>query len=74
MKFGVAPINWTNDDMPELGGGDISYEQCMDEMALAGYEGCEIGTKFPTESSELNEALSLRNLKVCNQFETTYSF
>lgn len=46
----------------------------MDEMALAGYEGCEIGTKFPTESSELNEALSLRNLKVCNQFETTYSF
>ncbi|MGB2174770.1 MAG: myo-inosose-2 dehydratase, partial [Flavobacteriaceae bacterium] len=46
IQFGIAPIGWTNDDMPELG-GDISFEQCVSEMALAGYTGCEVGNKFP---------------------------
>ena len=30
VKLGVAPIAWSNDDMPELG-GDTSLEQCLDE-------------------------------------------
>ncbi|MBT3272345.1 MAG: myo-inosose-2 dehydratase, partial [Spirochaetales bacterium] len=25
IKIGIAPIGWTNDDMPELG-GDIPFE------------------------------------------------
>ena len=45
IKLGIAPINWTNDDMPELG-GDF-FEQCISEMAIVGYKGCEVGTKYP---------------------------
>lgn len=69
VKLGIAPIGWTNDDVPELG-GDITFEQCVSEMALAGYEGCEVGTKFPTDVAELGKALKLRNLVVCNRWFT----
>ena len=50
IELGIAPIGWTNDDLPEIG-GDITFEQCISEMALAGYKGCEVGTKFPNSSS-----------------------
>jgi len=33
VKLGVAPIAWSNDDMPELG-GDTSLEQCLDEASM----------------------------------------
>lgn len=67
VKLGVAPINWTNDDLPELG-GEIPFEQCISEMALAGYTGCEVGTKYPTDPSVLKEYLELRGLQICNQW------
>ena len=40
VKLGIAPIAWTNDDMPELG-GENTFEQCVSEMALAGFTGCD---------------------------------
>lgn len=68
IQFGIAPIGWTNDDMPELG-GDISFEQCVSEMALAGYTGCEVGNKFPVHDLPfLKYHLELRNLRICNQW------
>jgi len=36
IKLAIAPIAWTNDDLPELG-GHIPFEQCIDEMAEAGF-------------------------------------
>ena len=44
VKLGIAPIGWTNDDMPELG-GQITFEQCISEMALAGYNKKDIEVK-----------------------------
>ena len=41
VKLGIAPIAWTNDDMPDLG-SENTFEQCISEMALAGFTGCEI--------------------------------
>jgi inosose dehydratase len=38
VKLGIAPIAWTNDDIPELG-GENTFEQCISEMALAGFAG-----------------------------------
>ena len=35
IKLGIAPIAWTNDDMPDLG-KENTFEQCVSEMALAG--------------------------------------
>ena len=68
IKLGIAPINWTNDDMPDLG-GDISFEQCISEMALAGYKGCEVGTKYPVNDRVfLKNMLDLRGITICNQW------
>jgi inosose dehydratase len=46
IKLGIAPIAWSNDDMPELG-GDTPIETCLEEIKLAGYTGVELGGKFP---------------------------
>jgi inosose dehydratase len=69
IKLGVAPINWTNDDMPELG-GENTFEQCVSEMALAGFTGCEVGNKFPRDTNVLRKALELRGLQICNQWNS----
>ena len=45
IKLGIAPIAWSNDDMPELG-GDTSIEQCLEEASLAGFTGIELGGNF----------------------------
>ena len=34
VKLGIAPIAWTNDDLPDLG-KENTFEQCVSEMALA---------------------------------------
>ena len=44
VKIGIAPIAWTEDDMPELMGADTTFGQTVSEIALAGYEGTEIGS------------------------------
>ena len=69
IQLGVAPINWTNDDMPELG-GENTFEQCISEMALAGFTGCEVGNKFPPDTNVLRKALELRGLQICNQWNS----
>ena len=48
VKLGIAPIGWTNDDMPQLG-GELTFEQMVSEAALAGFQGTEVGGKFPTD-------------------------
>lgn len=48
VKLGIAPIAWTNDDMPDLG-AENTFEQCISEMALAGFTGCEVGNKYPKD-------------------------
>ena len=42
VRLGIAPIAWTNDDMPDLG-KENTFEQCVSEMALAGFTGSEVG-------------------------------
>jgi len=71
VKLGIAPLTWTNDDIPELG-GDIPFEQCVSEMALAGFTGCEVGNKFPKDPIRLKEALDLRGLEICNAWFSPY--
>ena len=71
MKLGIAPIGWTNDDLPELGAQN-TFEQCISEMALAGYTGTEIGNKYPKDKNVLKKALDLRGLTICNAWFSTY--
>ena len=65
VKLGVAPIAWSNDDMPELG-GETTLEQCLKEANETGYIGIESGGKFPKKSSELIPKLNQFSLKLCS--------
>ena len=65
VKLGIAPIAWSNDDMPELG-GDTPLEQCLSEASEAGFSGIESGGKFPKKSNELIPLLDKYNLKLCS--------
>lgn len=56
IRFGVNPILWSNDDMRELG-SDIPLEQCLSEAKAAGFEGIELGHKFPREAGALRTVL-----------------
>ncbi|MED3907204.1 myo-inosose-2 dehydratase [Geobacillus thermodenitrificans] len=71
VKLGIAPIGWTNDDMPELG-GEITFEQCISEMALAGFVGCEVGNKYPRDTKVLKKALSLRGLSIASAWFSAF--
>ena len=71
IRLAIAPIGWTNDDMPELG-GEIPFEQCISEMALAGFEGSEVGNKYPRDPERLNKALKLRGLTICNAWFSSF--
>jgi inosose dehydratase len=57
IRFGVSPIAWINDDMPELG-GDTPLERVLAEAREIGYAGIELGGKFPRDSAELRALLA----------------
>jgi inosose dehydratase len=71
VRLAIAPIAWTNDDLPELGGGN-TFEQCISEMALAGYEGSEVGNKYPKDPAVLKRYLDLRGLTICNAWFSSF--
>lgn len=71
VKLGIAPIAWTNDDLPELG-GENTFEQCISEMALAGFTGSEVGNKYPKDPVELKKALDLRGIRICNAWFSSF--
>ena len=63
IKLGIAPIAWSNDDMPELG-GDTPIETCLTEAKEAGFSGIELGGKFPRNSGIIKFLLSKYKLKM----------
>lgn len=71
VKLGIAPIAWTNDDLPDLG-GENTFEQCVSEMALAGFTGSEVGNKYPKDPDILKKALELRGIEICNQWFSSF--
>ena len=61
VRIGINPLTWTNDDLPELG-DDNSLETCLSEAKLAGYEGVELGRKFPRDARVLGPILKQHDL------------
>lgn len=61
IRFGTNPIGWSNDDMRDLG-ADILLERCLSEAREAGFEGMELGHKFPREPAALRHVLSAHSL------------
>ena len=71
IKLGIAPIAWTNDDMPDLG-KENTFEQCVSEMALAGFTGCEVGGKYPKDTAVLKKALDLRGMSIASAWFSSF--
>lgn len=71
VYLGITPTLWWNDDFPTIDIG-IPFEQCISEMALAGFQGCSVGHKYPTDLAVLKSALELRGLRVSEPWVSTY--
>ncbi len=56
IRFGVSPIGWVNDDMPELG-GDTPLETILADARDIGFTGVELGGKFPRDAAVLRPLL-----------------
>ncbi|MET0202731.1 MAG: myo-inosose-2 dehydratase, partial [Casimicrobiaceae bacterium] len=61
VKIGINPISWSNDDLPSLG-GETPLEVALTEGKRIGYQGFELGNKFPRESEALRKVLSTHEL------------
>ena len=56
IRLGANPIIWSNDDMRELG-AETSLETCLAQARQIGFEGMELGHKFPRDPVELAATL-----------------
>ena len=61
IRFGVSPIAWINDDMPELG-GDTPLATVLSDASEIGFHGIELGGKFPREPQLLRALLGEHGL------------
>ncbi|GGH14147.1 myo-inosose-2 dehydratase [Alsobacter metallidurans] len=57
IRIGANPIGWSNDDLQDVGGA-TPLETCLAEAREAGFEGMELGHKFPREPGALKAALA----------------
>ncbi|CAJ0992456.1 myo-inosose-2 dehydratase [Pantoea sp. Nvir] len=71
IKLAISPIGWTNDDIPELG-KENTFQQTVSEMALAGFTGSEVGSKYPRNPEILKHMLDIRGIEICNAWFSTF--
>ncbi|WP_280145630.1 myo-inosose-2 dehydratase [Bacillus amyloliquefaciens] len=70
ILWGIAPIGWRNDDMPEIGAGN-TLQHLLSDIVIAGFQGTEVGGFFP-EPSVLNKELALRNLRIAGKWFSSF--
>jgi inosose dehydratase len=61
VRFGVSPIAWINDDLPELG-GETPVDTVLDDAYALGFEGIELGGKFSRDPARLGTQLGRHEL------------
>jgi inosose dehydratase len=61
FRIGINPISWTNDDLPALG-GDTPLATALAEGRAIGYEGFELGNRFPRDPAVLRAVLAEHGL------------
>ena len=57
VRLGISPLSWTNDVLADLG-DEIPLEECLKDASEIGYEGVELGRKFPRDPKVLRPKLS----------------
>ncbi len=63
VKIGINPISWSNDDLPALG-GETPLSTALSEGRAIGYQGFELGNKFPRDPIALRELMAGYGLEV----------
>jgi inosose dehydratase len=71
IRLGINPLTWSNDDLPSLG-GDTPLETCLREARAAGYEGIELGNKFPRNAAELRPFLERHGLALISGWYSSF--
>jgi inosose dehydratase len=61
VRLGINPLTWSNDDLPSLG-EETPLMTCLREARTAGYEGVELGNKFPRDAATLGPILAVHDL------------
>lgn len=65
VRLAVSPLSWTNDVLEDLG-ADISLERCLSDAAETGYQGVELGRKFPRDAATLRPLLASHGLALAS--------
>lgn len=63
LRLGINPISWSNDDLQYVG-GNIPLDTCLREAAAAGFDGVELGHKFPRDAGALKPRLDEHGLSL----------
>jgi inosose dehydratase len=71
ITFGIAPIGWRNDDIPEIG-KENTYKQILSDAKIAGFDGTEVGGCYPEDTDELNKELRLRDMRLIGQWFSSF--
>ncbi|MBE9640961.1 myo-inosose-2 dehydratase [Salipiger mangrovisoli] len=65
LRLGVSPLSWANDVLEDLG-ADIPLEACLRDAAEVGYDGVELGRKFPRQPELLAPLLREHGLSLAS--------
>jgi inosose dehydratase len=71
VRLGVSPLSWTNDVLVELGGA-VPLEVCLQDAAEIGYQGVELGRKFPRNSQDPLAKLSSYGLQLATGWHSGF--
>jgi len=71
VSVGINPIVWINDDFHDLG-GSTTLEECLADVRACGYEGVELGRKFPREAPALRRVLETHDLRLVSGWHSLY--
>lgn len=60
-RLAISPLSWANAVLEELG-ADIPLGTCLSDAAETGYQGVELGRKFPRDAVTLRPLLAIHGL------------
>lgn len=69
FKLGISPINWVNEDIPELG-DHYTFEDLITDMSNLGFIGTEMSRKFPKNVKILRNALAQKGIQLTSQWKS----
>lgn len=71
VRLGVSPLSWANDVLEDLG-ADIPLETCLADAAGNGFEGVELGRKFPRNPDALTPLLTAHGLALASGWHSGF--